>query len=434
MRAERVGTDTMLARIVQMVADAQRSRAPIQRVADRIAAWFVPAVIVVAVIAFAVWMLEGPPPQLAYALIAAVSVLIIACPCALGLATPMSVMVGMGKGAGVGVLVRNAEVLERLEKVDTLIVDKTGTLTEGKPRVIAILPGNGFDERTLLFMAAGLECASEHPIGAAISAAARERGLTVNSPSHFRAVSGKGVTGLVDNRRVMVGNQTLFTELSVPLGDLERQAHELRHDGATVMFVGINDRIAGAIAVADPVKQSTRGALEMLRREGIRIVMVTGDHRITAEAVARSLAITDIEADALPEAKHAMVQRMRLAGHTVAMAGDGINDAPALAAADVGIAMGTGTDVAMRSAGVTLVKGDLAGIARARNLGRVTMRNIRENLFLALVYNAIGVPIAAGVLYPVAGVSLNPIIAAAAMSLSSVCVIGNALRLRSVRL
>ena len=434
LRAERVGADTMLARIVHMVAEAQRSRAPIQRLADVVSSWFVPAVMIIAVAAFVGWMLAGPPPQLAYALVAAVSVLIIACPCALGLATPMSIMVGIGKGATVGVLIKNAEALERFEKIDTLVVDKTGTLTEGKPRVVAVTATSSFDEPTVLSLAASLERSSEHPLAAAIVTSARERGLTLGELADFRSITGKGVTGTVKSRQVAVGNAALFAELNIPLATLESQAEASRAEGATVMFVAIEGRCAGMLAVADPIKASTPAALETLRRDGIRIVMVTGDHRATAQAVARKLAITDIEAEVLPEHKNAIVRQLRAEGRAVAMAGDGVNDAPALAEADVGVAMGTGTDVAMQSAGVTLVKGDLAGIARARTLSRVTMRNIRQNLVLAFVYNVLGIPIAAGALYPLSGLLLSPIIAAAAMSFSSVSVIGNALRLRFVRL
>jgi Cu+-exporting ATPase len=430
MCAERVGFDTMLARIVQMVAEAQRSRAPIQRLADLASSWFVPAVILAAVVAFVVWMLIGPAPQLAYALVAAISVLIIACPCALGLATPVAIMVGVGRGATAGVLIKNAEALERFEKIDTLVVDKTGTLTEGKPRVVAVVPLQGFDEATVLALAASLERSSEHPLAAAIAAAARERGFALEDVMEFRSLTGKGVTGSVTSRTVAVGNTALMQSLKIPTGDLESQAEKLRSEGATAMFVGIDGRTAGVLAVADPIKPSTPAALASLRHEEIRIVMVTGDHRATAEAVARKLGITEIEAEVLPEHKNAIVQRLRAEGRAVAMAGDGVNDAPALAEAEVGIAMGTGTDVAMQSAGVTLVKGDLGGIVRARVLSRATMRNIRQNLLLAFVYNVVGIPIAAGVLYPAFGVLLSPIIAAAAMSLSSVSVIGNALRLR----
>ena len=434
MRAEHVGSDTTLARIVRMVAEAQRSRAPIQRLADLVSSWFAPAVIVAAVAAFVIWMLIGPPPQLAYALVAAVSVLIIACPCALGLATPMSIMVGVGKGATAGVLIKNAEALERFEKIDTLVVDKTGTLTEGKPRVTAVLPVSDFDEATLLSLAASLERSSEHPLAAAIVTAAHEGHLILEKVADFRSVTGKGVTGTVAGRSVAVGNAALLQQLEIPTVELEPRAENLRHEGATSMFVAIDGRAAGIIAVADPIKASTAAALESLRNDGIRIVMVTGDHRATAEAVARKLGITDIEAEVLPDHKNAIVRRLRSEGRIVAMAGDGVNDAPALAEAEVGIAMGTGTDVAMQSAGVTLVKGDLAGIVRARALSRATMRNIRENLFLAFIYNSVGIPIAAGALYPVFGLLLSPMIAAAAMSLSSVSVIGNALRLRFVRL
>ena len=434
MRAERVGSDTMLARIVHLVAEAQRSRAPIQRLADLVSSWFVPAVIVAAVVAFVVWMLAGPPPQLAYALIAAVSVLIIACPCALGLATPMSIMVGVGKGAAAGVLIRNAEALERLEKIDTLVLDKTGTLTEGKPRVVAIVSTGGFEESTVLSLAASLERSSEHPLAAAIAAAARDRGLALEEITNFQSLTGKGVTGTAHGRQIAVGNARLFETLNIAPGELEARAESLRREGATSMFVAIDGQSCGIIAVADPVKTNTPAALESLRHDGIRIMMVTGDHRSTAEAVALRLGIREIEAEVLPEHKNAIIRRLRSEGRAVAMAGDGVNDAPALAEAEVGIAMGTGTDVAMQSAGITLVKGDLAGIARARTLSRATMRNIRENLFLAFVYNVLGIPIAAGALYPVFGLLLSPIIAAAAMSLSSVSVIGNALRLRLVRL
>lgn len=432
MQAQRVGADTMLARIVQMVAEAQRSRAPIQRLADIASAWFVPGVILAAVGAFVIWMLTGPSPRLAYALVAAVSVLIIACPCALGLATPMSIMVGVGKGATAGVLIKNAEALERFEKIDTLVVDKTGTLTEGKPRVVAVAPQAGFDEAVVLALAASLEVSSEHPLAAAIAEAARARGLALQAVADFRSVTGEGVTGSAEGRSVAVGNIALMKSLNIATDALEQQAQHLRNEGAIVILVAVDNTPAGLIAVADPIKSSTPAALESLRREGVRIVMVTGDHRVTAQSVAHKLGITDVEAEVLPEHKNAIVRRLRGEGRSVAMAGDGVNDAPALAEAEVGIAMGTGTDVAMRSAGVTLVKGDLAGIVRARMLSRATMRNIRENLFLAFVYNAIGIPIAGGALYPAFGLLLSPIIAAAAMSLSSVSVIGNALRLRWV--
>ena len=434
MRAEKIGSETMLSRIVHMVSEAQRSRAPIQRLADVVAAWFVPAVIAAALLAFTAWMIWGRAPALGYAVVAAVSVLIIACPCALGLATPMSIMVGVGKGATAGVLIRNAEALERFEKIDTLVVDKTGTLTEGKPRVVAVLAADGFDERTVLSLAASLERASEHPLAAALVAAALERELILLETADFSSITGKGVTGQVSARRVAVGNMKLLSALEIVTTDLEARAEYLRRDGATAMFVAIDKRPAGVIAVADPIKASTPGALASLRREGIRIVMLTGDNRTTAQGVAGKLGITDIEAEVLPEQKYAIVRRLRGEGRIVAMAGDGVNDAPALAEADVGIAMGTGTDVAMQSAGVTLVKGDLAGIARARKLSRATMRNIRQNLLLAFVYNIVGIPVAAGVLYPAFGLLLSPIIAAAAMSLSSVSVIGNALRLRGARI
>ena len=434
MRAEKIGADTMLARIVQMVADAQRSRAPIQRLADTVSAWFVPAVILAAVVAFVVWMMFGPPPAFAYALVAAVSVVIIACPCALGLATPMSIMVGVGKGATAGVLIKNAEALERFEKIDTLVVDKTGTLTEGKPRVVAVQAAATFDEASLVSLGASLERASEHPLAAAIVAAAKERALELTTVSDFASITGKGVTGMIGGHKVAIGNAGLLHDLGVPSDALERQADQARRDGATAMFIAVDDRPAGIIAVADPVKATTPAALASLRADGVRIVMLTGDNRTTAQAVADKLGITDIEAEVLPEQKNAIVRRLRGEGRVVAMAGDGVNDAPALAEADVGVAMGTGTEVAMQSAGVTLVKGDLAGIARARTLSRATMRNIRQNLVLAFVYNVLGIPLAAGVLYPAFGLLLSPVVAAAAMSLSSVSVIGNALRLRFARL
>jgi Cu+-exporting ATPase len=434
MRAEKVGSDTMLARIVHMVAEAQRSRAPIQRLADVVSAWFVPAVIVVAVVAFIAWMIWGPPPAFAYALVAAVSVVIIACPCALGLATPMSIMVGVGKGATAGVLIKNAEALERFEKIDTLVVDKTGTLTEGKPRVVAVAPAEGFDEATVLLLGASLERSSEHPLAAAIVASANQRGLTIQEVVDFASVTGKGVTGLIGDHHVAVGNAKLLKDIGVSTKELETRADELRREGATAMFVAVDGRPAGIIAVADPIKATTPAALARLRQDGVRIVMLTGDNRTTAQAVAAKLGINDVEAEVLPEQKNAIVRRLRSEGHAVAMAGDGVNDAPALAEADVGVAMGTGTDVAMQSAGVTLVKGDLAGIARARTLSRATMRNIRQNLVLAFVYNVLGIPLAAGALYPAFGLLLSPIVAAAAMSFSSVSVIGNSLRLRFARL
>ena len=434
MRAERVGRDTMLSQIVQMVAAAQRSRAPIQRLADRVAAWFVPAVIAVAVLAFAAWAMFGPEPRFSYALVAAVTVLIIACPCALGLATPMSIMVGVGRGAEAGVLIKNAEALERMETIDTLVVDKTGTLTEGKPKVTAIIPALGFDEATVLRFAASVEQASEHPLAAAIVAAAKERNLELASVMGFDAPSGKGAIGMVERKRVVLGNAAFFAELKISTAGLTGQAEELRHDGATAIFVAIDGKAAGVIAIADPIKRTAAAALQALRDEGIRVVMLTGDNRTTAQAVARRLGITEIEAEVLPDQKAAVIERLRREGCKVAMAGDGVNDAPALAAADVGIAMGTGTDVAIESAGITLLKGDLTGIVRARRLSQAVMSNIRQNLFFAFIYNAAGVPIAAGVLYPVFGILLSPIIGAAAMALSSVSVVGNALRLRKVAL
>ncbi len=434
MRADQVGADTMLARIVAMVAEAQRSRAPIQRLADTVAAYFVPAVLGIAVIAFAVWAFYGPPPALSYALIAAVSVLIIACPCALGLATPMSISVGVGKGASAGVLIKSAEALERMEKVDTLVVDKTGTLTEGKPRVTAVVPAAGMSESEILRLAGTMEQSSEHPLAAAIVSTARGRGVMFGPVTGFVSVTGKGITGNVGGRSVALGNTRLMADVGIVMGDLERRADALRSDGATVIFVGVDKAPGGLIAVADPVKSTTAAALNSLRKAGIRIVMLTGDNRITATAVAHQLAIEEVEADVLPQDKNRIVERLTAEGQTVAMAGDGVNDAPALAAAAVGIAMGTGTEVAIQSAGITLVKGDLAGIARAIALSHATMRNIRQNLVFAFAYNVIGIPIAAGVLYPSLGLLLSPIIAALAMSLSSVSVIVNALRLRRLRL
>ena len=434
MTAQKVGADTMLSRIVQMVADAQRTRAPIQRLADSVAAWFVPAVIAVAVLAFAAWMVWAPPPALGLALVAAVSVLIIACPCALGLATPMSIMVGVGKGASAGVLIKNGEALERFEKVDTLVIDKTGTLTEGKPRVTDIVPAAGFDESSVLSYGASLERSSEHPLAAAILDAAAERKVVLQEVDGFMSLTGKGVMGTIGGRHVILGNASLLKESGVAGADLEARADALRKGGATALFVAVDDIPAGIIAVEDPIKSTARAALDALRSEGMRIVLLTGDNRTTAQAVAAKLGIAEVEADVLPDQKNAIVRRLKSEGRVVAMAGDGVNDAPALAEADVGIAMGTGTDVAMRSAGITLVKGDLAGIARGRALSRATMRNIRQNLVLAFVYNVIGIPIAAGGLYPSFGILLSPVIAAAAMSLSSVSVIGNALRLRSFRI
>ena len=434
MRAQGVGAETVLARIVAMVGEAQRSRAPIQRLADVVAGWFVPAVILVAVLAFGLWAIWGPAPALAYGLLAAISVQIIACPCALGLATPMSIQVGVGKGATVGVLIRSAEALERMEKVDTLVADKTGTLTEGKPRVTRLVPAPGYEEAELLRLAASLERASEHPLAAAIVHAAEERKLTLAEPADFRSVTGQGVLGRIEGRMVALGNARLMEAQAASLGALDAAADGLRATGATALFVAVDGRAAGVLAVADPIKASTRAALAALRADGIRIVMLTGDNRRTAEAVAAQLGISDVRADVLPDRKHAIVRELRAEGRVVAMVGDGVNDAPALAEADIGIAMGTGTEVAMQSAGVTLVKGDLAGIARARALSHATMRNIRENLFFAFAYNAIGVPVAAGVLYPWFGVLLSPVLAALAMSLSSVSVVTNALRLRWLRL
>ena len=434
MRAEKVGRDTMLAHIVQMVATAQRSRAPIQRLADRVAAWFVPAVIAVALIAFAAWAAYGPQPRLAYALVAAVTVLIIACPCALGLATPMSIMVGVGRAAQAGILIRNAEALERLEKIDTLVVDKTGTLTEGKPKVTAIVPVQNFDENILLRFAASVERSSEHPLAAAIVAAAAERKIDLLAVSDFASPSGKGVTGVVERRRVALGNAKFFAERGIATAALQDEAERLRSEGGTVIFAAINDVLSGLIAVADPLKPTTQAALDALKAQGIAIVMLTGDSRGTALAIAKKLGIADVEAEVLPEGKSAAVEALRRAGRIVAMAGDGINDAPALAAADVGIAMGGGTDIAMASAGVTLVKGDLIGIVRARNLSAATMHNIRQNLLFAFIYNAAGVPIAAGALYPLFGLLLSPAFGAAAMALSSVSVVANALRLRRIAL
>ena len=430
MRADVVGSGTMLARIVAMVAEAQRSRAPIQRIADLIASVFVPIVIAIAVVTFIAWAIWGPTPALPYALIAAVSVLIIACPCALGLATPMSLMVGLGKGASEGVLIKSAEALERLEKVDTLVIDKTGTLTEGKPRVTSVQPTPGHTEADVLELAAALEQSSEHPLAAAIVAAARARSLRIASAAEFVSVTGKGVQGTVDGHAVALGNAALMQAIGVTLDAVVTGAEALRREGATALFVARDGVACGVIAIADPIKAGAATALQRLRDENIRIVMLTGDNRVTAAAVAGRLGITEVEADVLPQDKHRIVQRLRAEGCIVAMAGDGINDAPALAEADVGIAMGTGTEVALQSAGITLVKGDLAGIARARALSRATMRNIRQNLVLAFVYNAVSIPIAAGVLYPVFGLLLSPMLAALAMSLSSVSVIGNALRLR----
>jgi Cu+-exporting ATPase len=434
MRADKVGRDTLLSQIVKMVADAQRSRAPIQRLADQVSGWFVPIVIIVALLAFCAWAWFGPEPRMAFGLVAAVSVLIIACPCALGLATPMSIMVGVGHGAQAGVLIKNAEALERMEKVDTLVVDKTGTLTEGKPKVVAIVAAEGFGEDDILRLAASVERASEHPLADAIVRAARERNLDLGKVEEFDSPTGKGATGKVDGKTIVLGNANFLRSLGIDAQSLNDQGERLRGDGATVISAAIDGKLAGLFAIADPVKPSTPDALKALAAEGIKVIMLTGDNRTTANAVARNLGITDIEAEVLPDQKSAVVAKLQKAGRIVAMAGDGVNDAPALAAAEVGIAMGTGTDVAMESAGITLLKGDLGGIVRARRLSQATMRNIRQNLFFAFIYNAAGIPIAAGILYPAFGLLLSPIIAAAAMALSSVSVVGNALRLRMTRL
>ncbi len=434
MRAERVGSDTLLSQIVRMVSEAQRSRAPVQKLADRVSAYFVPAVVLVAVLAFILWNIFGPQPKMAHALLNAVTVLIIACPCALGLATPMAIMVGTGRGAHAGVLVKNAEALEILEKVDTLVVDKTGTLTEGRPRVTALVAGPGLDETHVLRVAATLERASEHPLAAAILAAARERGIALGVISNFHSRTGKGVTGLADGRSAALGNRALCAELKIEISVLDERAKSLEAEGQTVMFVAEAGKAAGLIGVADPIKATTPEAVTRLHQQGIRIVMLTGDSRATADAVARKLAIDEVYASVLPDQKGEIVKKLQTEGHVVAMAGDGVNDAPALTQANVGIAMGTGTDVAIESAGITLLKGDLRGIARARTLSRATMRNIRQNLFFAFIYNVVGVPIAAGVLYPFFGLRLSPIIASAAMTLSSVSVITNALRLRHLEM
>lgn len=430
LKAERVGAETLLARIVQMVSEAQRSRAPIQKLADQVAGWFVPAVVSIAVATAIVWGLAGPEPRMAHALVNAVAVLIIACPCALGLATPMSIMVATGKGATAGVLFRNAEAIEILRKVDTLVIDKTGTLTEGKPKLVTVVPAEGWDEKGLLRLVASLERGSEHPLAAAIVSGAQERGVEPTATESFESVTGKGVKGSVDGRSVGLGNRNLFESMGIDPGELAGKAEALRKEGQTVMFVAVDGKAAGLLGVADPVKETTPEAIRQLHEEGIRIVMLTGDSKTTAEAVAGKLGLDEVMAEVLPDQKAAVVKRLQDEGRIVAMAGDGINDAPALAQAQVGIAMGTGSDVAMESAGVTLVKGDLRGIVRARRLSRATMRNIQQNLFFAFVYNALGVPVAAGVLYPFFGILLSPIIAAAAMSFSSVSVVGNALRLR----
>jgi P-type Cu+ transporter len=434
MRAEKIGRETMLARIVQLVSTAQRSRAPIQRLADQVAGWFVPLVLFIALAAFAAWSVFGPAPRFTFGLLAAVSVLIIACPCALGLATPMSIMVGVGRGAQMGVLIKNAEALERMEKVDTLAIDKTGTLTEGKPKLVRIVAAAGVEEGSLLRLAASLERASEHPLAAAIVEAARTRGLPLADPAEFDSPPGRGVTGLVEGRRVVIGGAAYLESLGIDASPLEEEAERLRREGASCVFAAIDSGLAGLLAIADPVKEATPRALEALRKEGLRVVMLTGDNRSTAEAIARRLNIEEVEAGILPDKKGAIIAKLKAQGRIVAMAGDGVNDAPALAAADVGIAMGTGTDVAMESAGITLIKGDLMGIVRARALSRATMRNIRQNLFFAFLYNAAGIPIAAGLLYPAFGILLSPIVAAAAMAASSLSVVLNALRLRSARL
>ncbi|HEV8606664.1 MAG TPA: copper-translocating P-type ATPase [Tepidisphaeraceae bacterium] len=432
MRAERVGRETLLAQIVQMVSDAQRSRAPIQRLADVVSAWFVPAVVIIAIVTFIIWAIFGPPPALAYAVVNAVAVLIIACPCALGLATPISIMVSVGRGANAGVLIKNAEALEIMEKVDTLVVDKTGTLTEGNPRLVSLVALPGQDETTILGYAAAVERGSEHPLAAAIMAGAAEREVTIPKAENVQSITGKGITGTVNGHRIALGNIKLLEQLRIDTGDAVSRAEQLRADGQTVMFLAVDEKPVGIVGVADPIKPSTPEAIRLLRQDGVRLVMLTGDSRTTAKAVARKLGIEDTEAEVLPDQKHEVVKRLQREGHVVAMAGDGVNDAPALARADVGIAMGSGTDVAMQSADITLVKGDLRGIARARILSRATMRNIRQNLFFAFIYNVLGIPVAAGVLYPFLGLLLNPMIAAGAMSLSSVSVIGNALRLRRI--
>ncbi len=434
MSAERVGSETMLAQIVRMVGEAQRTRAPVQRLADRVSAYFVPAVLLVAVLSFMGWSLFGPEPRMAHGFVSAVAVLIIACPCALGLATPMSIMVGTGRGAMAGVLIKNAEALEILEKVDTLVVDKTGTLTEGKPRVVTLETAAGQDESELVRLAAGLERGSEHPLAAAIIKFAEERGLKPTQAKAFESLTGRGVQGTVDGRRVAIGSLKLLRELGIDARALAGRAETLRTDGQTVVFIAMDGRAAGLIGIADPIKESAADAVKALHSEGVRLIMLTGDSRTTAEAVARKLGIDEVRAEVLPEQKGEVVKLLQAEGHTVAMAGDGINDAPALAQAHVGIAMGTGTDVAMESAGVTLVKGDLRGIVRARKLSCATMRNIRQNLAFAFLYNSFGVPIAAGLIYPFSGVLLSPMLASAAMTFSSVSVIVNALRLRSAEL
>jgi Cu+-exporting ATPase len=434
MRAERVGSETLLAQIVRMVSEAQRSRAPVQKLADRVAAYFVPAVVLIAILTFAIWAVFGPQPKMAHALLNAVAVLIIACPCALGLATPMAVMVGTGRGALAGILIKNAESLEILEKVDTVVVDKTGTLTEGKPRVTSLIPAAGSDETRVIEIAAALERASEHPLAAAILAEAKGHSVEIRNVSDFRSLTGKGVIGRVGKTSAALGNRALFADLQIPLGPFDERAKSLEAEGQTAMFVAFDGKAIGVIGVSDPIKPTTAEAIERLHRDGIRIVMLTGDSRATADSVARKLKIDSVQAQVLPNQKSEIVNQLKAEGRIVAMAGDGVNDAPALAAANVGIAMGTGTDVAIESAGITLLKGDLVGIARTRALSRATMRNIRQNLFFAFAYNALGVPIAAGILYPFFGLLLSPIIASAAMTFSSVSVIANALRLRRVNL
>jgi Cu+-exporting ATPase len=434
VRAERVGRDTLLSQIVAMVGQAQRSRAPIQRLADQVSAYFVPAVVLAAVVTFAVWLAVGPDPRFQHALLNAVAVLIIACPCALGLATSMSVMVGVGRGATAGVLIKNAEVLEVMEKVDTLVIDKTGTLTEGKPAVSSVIAVQGYTETEVLRLAASVERNSEHPLANAIVHTANEKGLILASAMNFQSLTGQGVKGSIEGKNVVLGNSRMIKDLGIAEADLEGPVERLRSDGQTVMYLAVNGALAGLVSVSDPVKQSTPDVVHKLSRENLRIVMVTGDNRTTAQAVARKLDIPDVRAEILPNAKGEIVKQLQQEHHVVAMAGDGINDAPALAQANVGIAMGTGTDIAMQTAGITLVKGDLSGILRARALSRATMKNIRQNLFLAFIYNTVGIPIAAGILFPFMGLLLSPMIASAAMTLSSVSVITNALRLRKVRL
>jgi Cu+-exporting ATPase len=434
IRAERVGAETVLAQIVRMVSEAQRSRAPIQKLADQVAAYFVPTVVGIAILTFVGWSVWGPPPRLAHALVNAVAVLIIACPCALGLATPMSIMVAMGKGATMGVLFKNAEAIELLHKADTLVVDKTGTLTEGKPKLMTVEPAPGFDEQLLFHLAASLERASEHPLAHAVVTGAQERGISLGSAEAFQAVPGKGARARVEGIEVAVGNLAMMRDAGVDVGDLLQRANVMRAEGQTVLFVAVGGRVAGLLGVADPIKSTTPEAIRQLRAEGMWIVMLTGDSLTTAEAVAKKLGIDEVVAEVLPQEKRMHIQRLQESGRFVAMAGDGINDAPALAQAQVGIAMGTGADIAIESADVTLLQGDLRGIVRARRLSRATMRNIKQNLFFAFVYNSLGVPIAAGVLYPVFGVLLSPMIAAAAMSFSSVSVISNSLRLRTIHL